>query len=253
MHSSMAMNRLLKTILTLFLLLMITIIQFGCQEAVFGVMTRAEFTRTEFFFGILFDNVFQLIALICLGLYTEMPNQRVQILGQVPFLLSIFFSTSYSPGAGKKGVKELRYLFSTFYLWCMLPEMGMEGCPAENNTLLYLILSSLIVPVLFLLWKLVQASYANLRQKKAQESLLESMRSVEFAELQLELFGEKVLHRLKGLVSSREFEELVSSYNMRRDIEESRVSQPQSRRLLLLPWQRSTRHLGETRTRHSIG
>ena len=135
----------------------------------------------------------------------------------------------------------------------MIPEMGMEGYPAENKTLLYLILSSLIVPVLFLLWKLVQASYANLCQKKAQESLLESMRSVEFAELQLELFGEKVLHRLKGLVSSREFEELVSSYNMRRDIEESRVSQPQSRRLSLLQWRRSTRHLGETRTRHSIG
>jgi hypothetical protein len=103
----------------------ITIIQFGCQEVVFGVMTRAEFTRIEFFFGMLFDNVFQLIALICLGLYTEMPDQRVQILGQVPFLLSIFFSTSYSPGAGVKGAKELKYLFSTFYVWCMLPEMGM--------------------------------------------------------------------------------------------------------------------------------
>jgi hypothetical protein len=33
----------------------------------------------------------------------------------------------------------------------MIPEMGMEGYPAENKTLLYLILSSLIVPVLFLL------------------------------------------------------------------------------------------------------
>jgi len=88
MHSSMAMNKLLKMSLMLFLLLMITIIQFGCQEAVFGVMTRAEFTRIEFFFGILFDNVFQLIALICFGLYTEMPDKRVQILVQIHEILS---------------------------------------------------------------------------------------------------------------------------------------------------------------------
>ena len=212
MHSSMATNKLLKTILTLFLLLVITIIQFGCQEVVFGVMTRAEFTSIEFFFGMLFDNVFQLIALICLGLYTEMPDQRVQILGQVPFLLSIFFSTSYSPGAGVKGAKELKYLFSTFYVWCMLPEMGMEGCPAESKTLLYLILSSLIVPVLFLLWKLGQAFYSRLRQKNTKSSLLELMRSVEFEELQLELFGEKALHTLQHLVSSHELDELASSY-----------------------------------------
>ena len=48
MHSSMATNKLLKMILTLFLLLVITIIQFNCQEVVFGVTTRAEFTRIEF-------------------------------------------------------------------------------------------------------------------------------------------------------------------------------------------------------------
>ena len=167
----------------------------------------------------LFNNIFQLFALICLGLYTEMPDQRVQILGQVPFLLSIFFSTSYSPGAGIKGAKELKYLFSTFYVWCMLPEMGMEGCPAERKTLLYLILSSLIVPVLFLLWKLGQALYPRLRQKKTESSLLESMRSVEFVELQLELFGEKALHTLQHLVSSHELNELASSYHARRGVE----------------------------------
>ncbi len=219
LHSSVAMNKLPKTSLTLFLLLMTTIIQIGCQEAVFGVMTRAEFTRIEFFFGILFNNVFQLIALICLGFYTEMPDKRVQILGQVLFLLSIIFSTSYSPGAGIKGAKELKYLFSTFYVWCMLPEMGMEGCPAKNKTLLYLILASLIVPVLFILWKLGQAFYARLHQKKTTLSLLELMRSVEFAELQLELFGEKAIHTLKDLVSSHELYELVPSYHSRHGVE----------------------------------
>jgi hypothetical protein len=245
MHSSIATNKLLKTILTLFLLLMITIIQFGCQEAVFGVMTRAEFTRIVFFFGIFFDNVSSLIALIYLGLYTEMPDQRVQILGQVPYLLGIFFSASYSPGAGIKGTKELKYLFSNFHVWCMLPEMGMEGCPAENKTLLYLILSSLIAPVSFLLWKLGQAFCANIRRRKKRESLLELMKSVEFAELQLELFCEKVLHKLKNLVSSRELEELVSSYNARRDIE-GLTSQPRFRRVSLRQlnsWRGSSRRI----------
>ena len=101
----------------------------------------------------------------------------------------------------------------------MLPEMGMEGCPAKNKILLYLILASPIVPVLFLLWKLGQAFYARLHQKKTTLSLLESMRSVEFAELQLELFGEKAIHTLKDLVSSHELYELVSSYHSRHGVE----------------------------------
>ena len=32
----------------------------------------------------------------------------------------IFFSTTFSPGSGVAGVKELRYLFARFYLWCRL-------------------------------------------------------------------------------------------------------------------------------------
>jgi hypothetical protein len=45
------------------------------------------------------------------------------------------------------------------------------------------------------------------------------MRSVEFVELQLELFGEKALHTLQHLVSSHELNELASSYYARRGIE----------------------------------
>merc|ERR1712205_237384 len=143
LHSSKSMNRILKTCLTLFLLVIITCIQFGCLEVVIGTMSSYEF-----FFGILFDNLSLLVAMIILGLYTSLPDQAVQILGAMPFLLMIFFSTTFSPGAGVKGIKELRYLFSRYYLWCMLPDqMGMEGCP-ESNTLLYLVLSSLLVPFL---------------------------------------------------------------------------------------------------------
>merc|ERR1712071_408330 len=100
----------------------------------------------------------------------------------------IFFSTTFSPGAGVKGLKSLRYLFARFYLWCMLPgDIGMEGCPA-NNTLLYLILSSLFVPFLFLVYKVGRGLYDKGHQDKKKSSRLESMKSLNFAELQLELF-----------------------------------------------------------------
>ena len=205
-HSSLAMNKHLKASLTLFLLFIITLIQFGCQELVLGAMMRAEFTRIEFFVGILFDNVFQLIALICLGLYTEMTDQMVQILGQVPFLLSIFFSTTYSPGAGIEGVKELRYLFPNFYVWCMLPEMGVEGCPAENKTLLYLIMSSLITPFLFLLWKFGEYCFEQDKLKKEKGLLNESMHLDQYVELQKELFPElqKELFSLSQVVGDED-------------------------------------------------
>ena len=36
-------------------------------------------------------------------------------------LLLIFFSTTFSPGAGVPGLKALRYLFARFYLWCRVP------------------------------------------------------------------------------------------------------------------------------------
>merc|ERR1712029_42157 len=94
LHSSKSMNKLLKTCLTLFLL----------------------------------------VSIILFGLYSDLPDAAVQILGAMPFLFMIFFSTTFSPGAGVRGLKELRYLFSRYYLWCMLPEdIGMEGCPEENN------------------------------------------------------------------------------------------------------------------------
>merc|ERR1719491_2620785 len=83
--------------------------------------------------------------MVLFGLYSDLPDALVQIVGAMPFLFMIFFSTTFSPGAGVRGIKELRYLFSRYYLWCMLPgdiSTKMEGCP-ESNTLLYLILSSL--------------------------------------------------------------------------------------------------------------
>jgi hypothetical protein len=194
LHSSKSMNKFLKSILTVLLVIVVTLVQFGCQELTIGTMTSVSW-----FFGILFETFSSLVALICLGLYSDLPDQAVQIFGAMPFLFMIFFSTTFSPGAGVDGVKALRYLFPRFYLWCMIPlDLGMEGCPEENN-MLYLILSSLLVPFLFILWKLVYRMYTNFHTEKAKSNRQTVMKTVEFAELQFDLYGEKVLKRLQHL------------------------------------------------------
>jgi len=194
LHSSKSMNKFLKSCLTLALVVVVTSVQFGCQDATIGTMTSAEF-----YFGILFENISSLVALICFGLYSDLPDQAVQIFGAMPFLFMIFFSTTFSPGAGVEGVKALRYLFPRFYLWCMIPlDLGMEGCP-EENTLLYLFLSSLLVPFLFISTKLVRGMYTKFHTEKAKSNRQTMMKTVEFAELQFDLYGEKVLKRLQHL------------------------------------------------------
>ena len=222
LHSSKSMNKVLKTVLTLCLLFLITCVQFGCQDAVIGTITSGEF-----FVGILFDNLSLLISMVCLGLYTDLPDQAVQILGALPFLLMIFFSTTFSPGAGVKGLKELRYLFSRFYLWCMIPGTmdQMEGCPEKNN-LLYLILASLLVPFLFVLFKVSMKLYRDMHHEKAQSSRREAMKTIEFAELQLELFGEKALKNLKHIGSSHDLEKLAESYRSERGLKVQETSDP---------------------------
>jgi len=139
------------------------------------------------------------VALICLGFYSDLPDQAVQIFGAMPLLFMIFFSTTFSPGAGVDGVKALRYLFPRFYLWCMIPlELGIEGCPEENN-MLCLILSAFLVPFLFIIWKLVYRMYNNFHTEKSKSNRQAVMKTFECAELQFDLYGEKVLKRLRHL------------------------------------------------------
>jgi len=200
LHSSKSMNKFLKTVVILLLLFIVSTIQFWCQDAVIGTLTS-----TEFFIGIVFDNFSYLVNIICLGLYTDLSDPEVQMLGSVPFLLMIFFSTTFSPGAGVEGLKELRYLFPRYYLWCMLPNgvaTLMEGCP-ESNTMAYLTVSSLLFPYVFILWAVSREIYKASRKMKAQSSRGGLMKSDEFAKLQLELFGERALKDLKHIQSSQ--------------------------------------------------
>lgn len=86
----------------------------------------------------------------------------------------------------------------------------MEGCPEKNN-MLYLILSSLTVPILFVCYKGVKAAYEKAKGAKAMTSRRESMKTYEFAELQLELFGEKALRNLKHIGSVADLAKLAGS------------------------------------------
>ena len=98
------------------------------------------------------------------------------------------------------------HVFNSFCMAyrCMLPgDIGdlMEGCP-KSNTLVYLILSALIVPYLFTLWMVAKELYRTLRGMKKQSSRKKSMNTADYVELQLELFGEKALKNLKHAGSS---------------------------------------------------
>lgn len=196
LHSSKLMNKAIKTCLALVVVVVVTSIQFMCQMVVISTLTYFKI-----YIGIMFDLLSLWIAYILFGLYSDASNQTVQILGSASYVAMLFFSTTFSPGAGLEGLKALRYLFPRFYLWCMLPgdiSLEMEGCP-ESSEVLYLVLASLVTPLLFVLAKVGMNLYKKSHKEKKQASLLECLKTKEFAELQLELFGEKALKNLKHL------------------------------------------------------
>ena len=105
-----------------------------------------------------------------------------------------FFSTAFSPGAGVVGVKTLRYLFPRFYLICLVPDYQLrtpyEGCPeTEAENLTYLILTSLIVPILFACYLAAQATKKKFKMAEEIESRRELVSNKEFEELQSLLYG----------------------------------------------------------------
>uniref|UniRef100_A0A7S2FB46 Uncharacterized protein n=3 Tax=Florenciella parvula TaxID=236787 RepID=A0A7S2FB46_9STRA len=151
MHSSVGMNKALKSVLTLIVLLTISIFAFLMLKSVLPDRSIQDMGDWELWVAMLFDSASLTLPFICFGLYTSLPLQVVQILASFPFLFMIFFSTTFSPGAGLEGVKGLRFLFARFYLWCVIPGVmeGMEDCPKDNLTL-YTVLSGCLGLFLFL-------------------------------------------------------------------------------------------------------
>mmetsp|Transcript_18760 Transcript_18760/g.40373 ORF Transcript_18760/g.40373 Transcript_18760/m.40373 type:complete len:481 (-) Transcript_18760:182-1624(-) len=198
MHSSKAMNRGLKTALAVSLVFLLSWAEYGVVQA-----TVSGLDDIEQWVAMFFDSASMTFPLICLGIYTKLAFQQVQILGTMPFLLMIFLSTTFSPGSGVEGLKELRYLFSRFYWWCIVPGVqdDMEGCPDEDLNTLYMILASLVGLCIFLFVQMVGSIRYNKSDKKMSK-LLESMQDEDFHQLQVSLYGEKALRRLNHLGST---------------------------------------------------
>ena len=193
LHSSKKMNKILKSIVTLSLIFIISLIEWGCINACVDGLEGVEY-----WIGLLFDNFQVTFLQVLLGVYSKMPFQAVQIFGSMPFLLMIFLSTTFSPGAGVPVLKELRYLFARFYLFCTLPEVmdQMENCPPEDLNTLYLILSSFTTIFIFLVPQAIQACRKKVAESKEEDHKKEILGMEETQKLQVELYGVKTLNRL---------------------------------------------------------
>jgi len=195
LHASKGMNKMMKTLLTMFLILVVSFVEYFCVIAVID-----GYSTFDFWVAMFFDSASMTFPFICFGLYTSYSHQVVEMLASMPFLFMIFFSTTFSPGSGVQGLKELRYLFSRFYFWCMIPSIQdeMENCPESSAlNLLYLVLSGLLGVVLFLAAMGINTLVNNSKQKKAN-SLKERLQDDdEFISLQLELYGAKNLRKLQ--------------------------------------------------------
>jgi ABC-type lipoprotein export system ATPase subunit len=230
-HSSKGMNKLMKTVLTLVLIVIISLMEYGFVNAVIDGLSDVKF-----WLAMLFDSASVTFPLIALGIFTNLPFQLVQILGTLPFLFLIFFSTTFSPGSGVPGLKALRYLFSRFYFWCMIPGVqdDMEGCPeSEVANVWYMILSSLLGVVLFVAVQIGLKIKNVIVQSRTKEHRATLMNDDEVHELQIELYGAKALRRLQN-INTTEHSKTDDSVQVTRhvnDIEQSGVGEVLERRL----------------------
>jgi len=188
MHCSVQTNLALKSGVTLLLLIVINILSFGCLV---GCLDTAVINNAGMWVSMLFDSASLTLPFICFGLYSRLPLQVVQILASLPFLFMLFFSTTFSPGAGVEGVKALRYLFARFYLWCRIPGVkeNMEGCPDDDMLVGYTILTGCLGLILFLIFQAIRMQVE--RRKKAltiKSRLNEVVTKPEFGEIQKQLY-----------------------------------------------------------------
>ena len=131
MHSSVQSMLALKTIVTLSLMTVVITAAWGCLVAVLDTSVTND---PAMWVAMLCDLASFTLPFVFLGLYSRLPLQFVQTLAGIPFLFMIFFSSTFSPGAGVEGLKALRYLFPRFYLWCRLPDVkGTRGLTCRER------------------------------------------------------------------------------------------------------------------------
>lgn len=201
-HSSETLNKVLKALLTLSIICILTLLEF----LVVNVATNGLFLQFKYWLAMQCDTASLTFAFVCLGIFTQLGFQTVQIFGSSPFLLMMFLSTTFSPGAGVPGLKDLRYLFPRFYYWCMLPGGGpglasvssrMQGCPTSNLIYLYLILSAFVGVFIFFCFKAFNHLRSVASSRKQGREREQRIDPNDLRELQVELYGENALRRLQ--------------------------------------------------------
>eukprot|EP00934_Nitzschia_sp_Nitz4_P006797 Nitzschia sp. Nitz4//scaffold210_size37948//23099//24669//NITZ4_007691-RA/size37948-snap-gene-0.54-mRNA-1//1//CDS//3329541933//6787//frame0 len=212
-HASKKMNKFMMSLLTLSLILVVSLIEWGTVNAVVG-----GFEDMKFLLAIVTDSSSLTVPFIFFGIYSKLPFHLVEILSTLPFLFMLFFSTTFSPGSGVNGLKVLRYLFPRFYFWCMIPATQdlMEGCPEdENENLIYMCLSAVVGTAMFLFYQFV-AMLTRQMTKEEETKKKNAMKDDEFIDLQLELYGEEVLTKdsLAGTTRSQTRQDSEGDENM---------------------------------------
>ena len=203
MHSSVRTNFALKSCVSLLLLVVINVVSFGCLV---GCTDSDAINSTEMWASMLFDSASLTLPFICLGLYSRLPLQIVQMLASLPSLFMMFFSTTFSPGAGLDGFKSLRYLFPRFYIWCRLTGVRdyMEGCPDDDQNVWYTILTGCLGLIVFLVVELVRKLVSRRQTEKKNKISLETKRTrrASLANVQRQLSGRISLP--DGMVAAEE-------------------------------------------------
>ena len=159
--------------LTLTLIFCISLLQYGLTQAIIS-----NLSGFEFWIAILFDSASLEFPFICFGVYPQLPHQVVEMLAGMPFLFMIFFSTTFSPGSGVAVVKELRYLFSRFYLLCMTPYVDhlMGGCPADDGVNLFLLVLTGCLSAFVFIVIMAAVHFSRRAQRKKQSKKTKSVR-----------------------------------------------------------------------------
>lgn len=210
-HSSKAMNKALKTCLALSLIVIVSILEFLFVNAIIDGLEDIKF-----WVAMLFDTGSMSFPLLALGIYTDLSSQAVHMLGTIPFMFMIFFSTTFSPGSGVPGIKGLRYLFPRFYFWCMVPSVqdSMDGCPPENLNTLCLVLSGLIGIFLFTVYQAAM----TMRKKRAHSKIVVKRRSMqmldpEYQALQAEMYRNSQTMDFNSNTGHDDYEAVTEHYN----------------------------------------
>mmetsp|Transcript_54145 Transcript_54145/g.65147 ORF Transcript_54145/g.65147 Transcript_54145/m.65147 type:complete len:215 (+) Transcript_54145:2-646(+) len=177
----------MKCMLTIIITSVTCLVLWGCINLVIDGMSDPYIL-----FALHFDTVALIYPMIFVALYSTLPFELVQIIGTTPFLFMIFFSTTFSPGAGVAGIKAVRYLFPRFYLWCELPgvEDDMEDCPEDRiENMIYLFLSAQLFHTCFFALVFAKQFKKKVDKFKSIEKRKLVMSSEFFGTLQKELFG----------------------------------------------------------------